>query len=358
MVDREKALKQIKLKLPRAGIDALLVSDKSNITYLTGFYSTGSLVLITKKGMPAYFIDRMNRTLADKMLRGMDLRTVTAKSPIEKSLAGFIREIKAKRLGYDSEDISAASYERLSDLLPGIKLVAKVNRLPVCDIVRDMRKIKKTAEIKTIRKAAKDTVRIWNEVRKDLKTGMTEQEIASMINVAIHRKGYSNSFTPIVAIGENTAYPHALAMGRRLKKREHLLVDFGIRLGGYCSDLTRIWAGGRIVRKIEELKKHVLEAHDRAIKRIKPGVRISSLVKDSNTYFISNNLGAYILHGLGHGIGLDVHEAPFLRENSGQKLKEGMVITIEPGLYIPGLGGIRIEDMVLVTKNGYEVLTR
>ena len=236
--------------------------------------------------------------------------------------------------------------------------MVRTKGLRASDIVRDMRKTKKAGEIKTIRKAAKETVRIWREVKRHLKTGMSEREIASMIDVAIHRKGYSNSFPTIAAIGENTAYPHALAMGRRLKRGDHLLVDFGISLGGYCSDLTRIWAGGRIVRKIEELKKHVLKAHDRAIKRISPGVSTGSLVKEANRYFKDNNLGAYIYHGLGHGIGLDVHEAPSLRENSAEKLKEGMVVTIEPGLYIPGLGGIRIEDMVLVTKNGYEVLTR
>ena len=147
-------------------------------------------------------------------------------------------------------------------------------------------------------------------------------------------------------------------MGRHLKKDDHLLVDFGIRVNGYCSDLTRIWAGGRIMRKIAQLRKHVRKARDQAIKKIKPGLSVGKLAKEANKYFKNNNVNKYIYHGLGHGVGLDIHEPPFLRDDSREKLKQGMVVTVEPGLYIPGIGGIREEDMVLVTKGGCEVLTR
>ncbi|MFQ5952727.1 MAG: M24 family metallopeptidase [Candidatus Omnitrophota bacterium] len=345
-------VKKVKSRISRENLDALLVIEKCDIVYLAGFYTPSVAMLVTRKGPPVYFVDPMNRALVDKVLKGANLRIMTVSKSATRAVAEFIKDSRIKRLGYNGDVLSVSDHKKLTRLLPNVRMKSA----PF--VIREVRKIKTPDEVRVLRKAARDTVRIWREVKKRIKTGMTEREIAAMIDVKVRERGYENSFPTIAAIGENSAYPHAVPVGRRLKKDEHLLVDFGIKLNGYCSDLTRIWAGGRIMRKIGQLRKHVHTAHDRAIQRIKPGVNIGALVREANIYFKNNNLGEYVCHGLGHGIGLDVHEAPFLRDGSREKLKEGMVITIEPGLYIPGLGGIREEDMVLVTKKGCEVLTR
>ncbi|MGD2278641.1 MAG: Xaa-Pro peptidase family protein [Candidatus Omnitrophota bacterium] len=344
-------LKRIKARISRIGMDALLVSDKSDIIYLTNFYSQGVMVLVGR-GKPLYVIDPMNKALAEKMLKGKKLEVVEAKGSIIDTVADLVRDKRIRKLGYNSESLASSAYEKL------IRLKPKVRLKPASFVIREIREIKTPEEIRKLRKAAREAVRIWREVKRSVKAGLTEMEIAALIDVHIRRRGGENSFPTIAAIGSNSAYPHAVPMGRRLKNNEHLLVDFGIKLNGYCSDLTRIWAKGRINRKIQELQKHVRKVHDLTIKKIKPGTSIEALVNGSDRYFKNYSLSKYICHGLGHGLGLDVHEAPFLGSGSRERLKEGMVVTVEPGLYIPGVGGVRIEDMVVVTKKGCEVLTR
>lgn len=354
---KEKAIKGIKAKISRIGIDALLVTGQNDIIYLTGFYAPG-VILITRSGPPTYFVDPMNKTLAEKALKGQKLQISAVKGSIDGSVASFLKDRKLKRIGYDSRVLSVADYLRLTSRLPKARFLSEVKKCPVDSIIQDLREIKKAEEINILRRAARATSSIWRQVKKDIRPGMSERSIASMIDVRVRGLGYENSFPTIVAAGENSAYPHAIPMGRRLKKGEHLLVDFGIRHQGYCSDLTRIWADGRIGRKIRLLKKHVRIVQDKVIEKLKSGVSAGALAREANLYFKNNNLGDYVCHGLGHGVGLDIHEAPFLKETSRERLKEGMVVTIEPGLYMPGVGGIRLEDMVLITKNGYEVLTR
>ena len=186
---------------------------------------------------------------------------------------------------------------------------------------------------------------------------MTEKEIGKLVDMCILDAGCTNSFPTIAAVGANTAHPHAVPTERRLKKNEHVLVDFGLRYKGYCSDLTRTWDNGRIDGQIRDFRKSVLKAQKAAIKMIKPGVMIGTLARESYNILNIVSKGEFILHGLGHGVGLEVHERPFLRMASTERLKKGMVITVEPGLYKEGLGGIREEDMVVVTEKGCEVLT-
>ncbi|MBD3296052.1 MAG: M24 family metallopeptidase, partial [Candidatus Omnitrophica bacterium] len=155
----------------------------------------------------------------------------------------------------------------------------------------------------------------------------------------------------------NTAFPHAVPTRRRFERDEPLLVDFGMRSGGYCSDLTRVYYKGRIDRKIRRLRDAVLRAKEAVITRVKPGVSIATLVRTVNEVFAREDCSRYALHGPGHGVGLDVHERPFLRAGDRSRLRSGMVFTVEPGLYIEGVGGVRVEDMVCVTPKGCEVLS-
>lgn len=345
--------------MPNSGCDAFLITGQHDIYYLTGFFSGRSaMILLPAKGRPVYLVDSLNEDLARKMLKGIEIDLAACAesrqrtAPFKRELVKCVQDMRIKKLGIDEDNLPASIYKDLSKTGKNLKL------RQVSDILGGMRAIKSEKEIKIIRKAARETVRIWKEIKKHLSPGVSERELATMLDVRIRGGGYGNAFPTIAAAGKNSAYPHAIPTGRKLHKGEHILVDFGIRLNGYCSDLTRIWAKGRINRKIRELEKFVNIAHDRTIKRLKSGANTGFLVKSVNKFFADNNLGNYIRHGLGHGVGLNIHEMPFLKETSREKLKKGMVITIEPGLYAPGLGGVRKEDMVLITEKGCEVLTQ
>ncbi|MFH1552113.1 MAG: Xaa-Pro peptidase family protein [Candidatus Omnitrophota bacterium] len=351
--ERNALLGHIGRKVSSSKLDALLVSDGKDVQYLTGFFSHGAEILITKKGRAFYFIDSMNETLARKELEGVNIEGIISGSVFH-AIKEFMRDKKIKRIGVNEKNLSVREYNLLKSCRKGLQTVDASGMLP------DMRESKKDFEIQILRRAAKETTRIWRDLRKNIETGMSEKGVATMIDTCLRSRGHENAFPTIAAAGKNTAYPHAIPSSKRLGTGEHLLVDFGIRFNGpngYCSDLTRTWPNGRINPQIRDFRRYVRESHDLAIKRIKPGLSIDALSKGINIYFNNNKVGRYVLHGLGHGIGLDIHEAPFLREGCAGRLRKGMVLTVEPGLYKTGLGGVREEDMVLVTATGCEVLT-
>jgi len=348
----------IKRKLSLFKIDALLVSSPVNIRYLAGFFTHGALILVPAEGAPVYFLDGMNKTLGKKFIKAKGLYIVSSEKSPARNLTDFLKSKGIKKLGLNDKNVTLERYNDLLKFLPGLKITSSAKHVNFSSILEGIREIKTASEIKIIRKAAGETVRIWKKVSRCITPGMTEQKIAGMIDTEIHARGYETSFQTIVASGENTAYPHAVPTTRRFKKNEHLLVDFGIKAEGYCSDLTRTLYNGRINPQIEDFRKFVSEAQKEAIKKVKPGVLLSSVAEGINKLFIRRGVREYILHGAGHGVGCEVHEEPFFRKNSKKRFKEGMVITIEPGLYKAGTGGVRFEDMVLVTEKENEVLTR
>ncbi|NQT32296.1 MAG: aminopeptidase P family protein [Candidatus Omnitrophica bacterium] len=355
---KKQATRKIKAKLARTGLEALLVSGPFNVRYLTGWHSSGILLLVRKKGQPILIVDSMNKTLAEDKLKGLDLDITTASRSILQRLAEYLRSEKIKKVGFSGEDLSVSNFNRLTRLAPGVRFIEKAKSLEVSSILKDLRKIKNPREIKILKKAARETVSIWKSIKRNIVAGLSEKKIASMVDGLVRSKGYENSFPTIVAIGENTARPHAIPTDRCLRDGEHVLVDFGIRYKGYCSDLTRVYYNGRISGQIEDFRRIVQKVCKFAIGGIKPGIKVSTLVSKSETFFDDGDAGEYVLHGLGHGLGLEIHEMPSLNKKSPGRFAEGMVITIEPGLYKEGLGGIREENMVLVTKKGCEVLTK
>ncbi|MFH1395145.1 MAG: Xaa-Pro peptidase family protein [Candidatus Omnitrophota bacterium] len=358
MISADGVLKKIEKKIYKSNVDALLINDSVTIKYLTGFYSSGAFLLISKKEEPVYFVDSMNASLAEKPLKNKKIFCIIAHGRVINALMFFLKDKKIRKLAFNDKDISVREYEMFLHMNAGIKLTEFIGNIAVSDFIDGLREIKTEKEIAIIRQAAKKTVQIWKEAKKRIKPGFSEKQIAAMIDMMILGHGYKNSFPTIVASGENTAYPHAVPTEKKFKKNEHLLVDFGIILKGYCSDLTRTLYNGRINPQIEVFKKNVLEAQKKAIKSIKPGVSLARVSKEIIHFFKNKKLDNYVLHGLGHGVGRNVHEAPFWRYNSPKRFKKGMVITIEPGLYMRNSGGIREEDMVLVTDRGCEVLTK
>ena len=348
--ERNNFLRNACGSVERSRLDAFLLTEKHDIAYLTGFFSEGAALLLAPNAKPIYFIDRMNDGLAEKMLKKIGVRILPG--VISDEIIGELNKTRYRRVGIDADNMVLSLHDKL------IKNIKKAGIKPAVSIIRDMREIKTVNEIVLLKKAARTTVKIWNTVKKEIRPGITEKAAAGMIDTLIHKNGCPNSFSTIAAFGRNTAYPHAVPTLASLKEGEHGVFDFGLRFTGYSSDLTRVWVKGRINRKILELQKEVIALHDRAIKMVKPGFPIARLAEYADKFFIDKGLGKYIKHGLGHGVGLDIHERPFLRIKSDKVFKEGMVLTIEPGLYAAGLGGIREEDMILVTKKGCEVLTQ
>ncbi|UCD55613.1 MAG: M24 family metallopeptidase [Candidatus Omnitrophota bacterium] len=215
-----------------------------------------------------------------------------------------------------------------------------------------------SAKIKNLTKAARITKNIFNAVSKKVKPGVRESEITREIDNIIKKKGLKPSFRTIVASGPNAAKPHAKVTERIIKHNDMVVIDFGVIYKSCHSDMTRTVIIGKIDAKMKKLYKIVETAQRMAIKKIRPGLKISDFVSDIYGYIRKAGMGKYILHGLGHGIRKKVHEAPRLTEKNRRRLRKGMVITIEPGLYIKQKGGVRIEDMVLVTEKGPKVLTR
>jgi len=350
---RKQAYARIKKMLSGMGLDALLVSAGNDVIYLTGFSPTPpAMLLIPRKGTPAYLIDPMNGALAGKMIRGLGgHEKVLVEKDTYGALASLINKSNIRKLGINENSLSARAYRMLTGA------IKRLRPEDASSLMGELRELKDRREISLIRKAARETVKIWKEFTPGIRTGMTEIQMRAALESIICARGYTCSFPPIVATGKNTAYPHACPTSRRLHRGEHVLVDFGIRVSNYCSDLTRTWDNGRINRQLRDLRRSVLEARDRALKDIRDGVNAGAPASKVNKYFEDIGFKRFVRHSLGHGIGLSVHESPFLRETSPEKLKKNMVVTVEPGLYSEGMGGMREEDMVLVKDKGCEVLT-
>lgn len=351
--DRKVFCARVSRELRRAGLDALAVTSEAGVIYLTGFYCEGAIVLAARGSSLVYLVDQMNYTLAAKALKGLGITLMTAPGDKIAILGDILKTKNVRKLGVEEDTVTVRLYGRIKTGLKGIKLSDASGILLKC------RSIKTPGEISLIREAAAETVSIWRSVSRKIRPGMTELRVASLIDVTIKERGYQNSFPTIAAAGPNTAYPHAIPTGRAIKNGEHLLVDFGIRFQGYCSDLTRVWGNDRIMRNFGLIRRHVNIIQGLTIKKIKAGVSVKSLADEANLYFEKNGLSKFVCHSLGHGVGLDIHEAPSLSSNAtGQRLESGMVVTVEPGLYVPGEGGYRVEDMVLVKDGGCEVLTQ
>jgi len=283
-------------------------------------------------------------------------------------LGKFLTDEKIRRLGFEAGGVSIKRYKEME------KAFRRVGLVPLDGLVEEMRIVKTEEEVSLIRKSAQICVAAFRFIKKRIRIGMKERIIACQLEYFMKKRGAEKpSFEIIVASGENTAYPHHQTGERKIRSGDCLLIDMGCVYKGYCSDLTRplfldiiMNNPGEGIRatlpfefkgKYKKIYQVVRKAQRAAIEKIRPGVKCSSIDSAARKAIARAGLGDYFIHKTGHGVGLDVHELPWVEENSKQVLKAGMVLTVEPGVYIPGFGGMRIEDMVLVTKKGYEVLT-
>jgi Xaa-Pro aminopeptidase len=340
----ENRLDRLYRSLKQEKTDSLLVSNLTNIRYLTGFSGSYGFLLIKNRDAFLY-VDSRYYEMAGKEAKGVKVRLLDEKWYLQ------ILNFHIKNLGFEAESVHYDVYSEWQKKFKGIRL------LPTKGIVERIRMIKEPEEICSIKASVKFTDQLVSSLK--IKSGIFEMDLCRDIEYRMRNVyGANPSFNTIVAFGKNSSMPHAVPSKKRLNKNEIALIDMGMFCNGYSSDLTRTFFVGRITEKFRRVYDIVLRAQRMAIDKVKPGVLVKDIDLIARNYIKDNGFGEYFGHSLGHGVGLEVHEAPRLSWKSESVIEEGMVFSVEPGIYLPGWGGVRIEDLVLVTKNGYEVLSK
>jgi len=342
---------KLRTMIRRAQVDAILVTDFTNVTYLTGFTGDDSYLLVTADGA-TMISDMRYSTQLEEECPDIELVIRGPGESMLSTLAGVIQIGRFDRLGVEAGSMSVTLWHSLAAELTKTKLVTTDG------LVEKLRIVKDKDEIDATRLACRLGRRTFEAVRALLKPEMTELDIAAEFEYHARRFGAQGlSFKPIIAVGPRSSLPHARPSTGKLGDGEFALFDWGVVADLYMSDLTRILVTGRISPKLKKLYGVVLRAQLAAIEAIRPGATCEEVDAVARKIITKAGYGEAFGHGLGHGLGLAIHEAPRLARNQKMKLRPGMIVTVEPGVYFPGWGGVRIEDDVLVTRDGHEVLT-
>ena len=330
-------------------IDALVVSALPNVRYLSGFTGSNGLMLLWPGGSTLFTDPRYAIQASQEWAGSVKI----ARQPLALEAARFIQRKKWKRIGFEKTGLTFEGYQTLKDELPmGSSLK------PVGAAIEELRAIKSPEEIEKIRRSVVLNSQAFEATVRRIKAGDSEAEIAAELEYQMRRRGAQHAaFETIVAAGERTALPHAQPTGRRLANNELLLIDMGASLDGYASDMTRMLFLGRPGTAVRSMYRAVLEAQLEATASVREGVTAQHVDRAARRVLKEHGLEKAFVHSTGHGLGLEIHEPPRIGKKDRTPLKAGMAITIEPGAYLQGIGGIRIEDTVVVTRNGCEVLT-
>ncbi|MEQ8208334.1 MAG: Xaa-Pro peptidase family protein [Lacipirellulaceae bacterium] len=342
---------KLRRRLKKEGLDALLITNFVNVTYLTGFTGDDSYLLVTSDHDIVISDPRYTQQLETEC-PDVELQIRQPGEKILDDLAKIVKKHKAAKLGFEASSLTIATHAAIEKALP------KVSLEPTEGWVEELRMIKDRDEINATRRACEMARRAMEVVRAKITPETKESDIAADLEFQARRFGGKGlSFTPIVGVEERAALPHGTPTERRIEDAEFLLIDWGVNEGLYMSDLTRILTTGKVSAKLRKLYNIVLKAQLAGIAAIKPGAICQDVDAAARKVIEKAGYGKYFGHGLGHGTGLEIHEAPRLAKNQQTELKPGMIVTVEPGIYFPEWGGIRIEDDILVTKNGHEVLS-
>ena len=336
--------------LHRRGLDAFWCTDPANRRYLSGFTGSAGALLIHASGQ-WLFTDSRYTAQAKQEAAGFDV-VECAGGEAAARLAAACRDAGVRRLGFEEDVVPVVEYSRMRELLGG-----DIELIWAGDILQAMRSVKTQGEIERIREAAAAADSVFEQICDFVKPGLRERDVALRIDCLLREKCGATAFETIAASGPNSAMPHAKPGERKLRTGDALVLDFGAVCGGYCSDMTRTIFIGAIDNTLKTVYNVVRNAQETAL----AGIRADMACRDADALARSvveaAGYGKNFGHGLGHGVGLDVHEAPRLSPASDGVLKEGMVVTVEPGVYVEGTGGVRIEDLCVVRKDGLENLT-
>lgn len=336
-----------KLLLSKLELDALFVSNPHNVRYLSGFVEgKDAKIVITCAGVT---LITDGRYLVEAGQQRFPHRILLKRSEMNQLLGEFFQG----RVGIEADHLSVATLESFKKDFPTLEFVSTTG------VFENLRKRKTPEEIAQIRRAAELTDQGFQHILSFLKPGVREIEVALELELFLRKNGSEGlAFGTTVASGERSAMPHGGASERKIQHGELVTLDFGCVIGGYCSDMTRTVAVGTISNELRSIYRAVLEAQTLALEAVGPGKRGQELDALARNHLASRGYGEYFTHGLGHGVGLFIHEGPSLSQTSEDTLEAGNIVTIEPGVYIPNMAGCRIEDLVLVTENGHEVFSQ
>lgn len=333
-------------------LEGILFFTPENIRYLTGF-SGSEGYLLTRENENLLMVDSRYLLQAQEETQEdtMACRIALLENGV-KGLRGHISPLGLRRVGFEAQGITVALFEQLLGTMQGVGLV------PLKEELARLRGVKTREEIVAIREAILIAEGAWKKVLEMVRPGVQEDEVALELEYHMRKGGSEGvAFDCIVASGIRSALPHAKPTPRSLEAGDLLLFDFGSRYKGYCADESCTVVLGRATEEQRRIYGIVKDAHDQAIEHVRPGIRLAEIDTAARRCIAEAGYGAHFGHGTGHGVGLAVHEWPTVGKDSQDVAEEGMICTIEPGIYVPNWGGVRIEDMVLVTHDGCEVLT-
>ncbi|WP_408954663.1 M24 family metallopeptidase [Natroniella sp. ANB-PHB2] len=343
-------IEKLRVKLKKEKIDALLVNDPANRRYLSGFTGTAGSLLITQQD--AMLVTDFRYT-EQAEVEAADYEIIEFNDSKLEMLSQLINEQQIEILGFEAEHETYDQYLKYQDKLD---LELKATK----GLVKEIRKVKDQTEVTKIKEAVQITEEAFFEIQQSLQPGVIERDIAAELEFLLRKKGASGkSFDFIVASGKRSALPHGVASEKEIEVGDLVTIDFGCLYKGYCSDMTRtVVVGDGPTKKQKEVYYTVLEAQQESLKGIKAGVKASDVDQVARDIITKASYGDYFGHGLGHSVGLEIHEGPRLSPKDDTVLEPGMVLTVEPGIYLPDWGGVRIEDIVVVTEDGCQVLNK
>ncbi|AOT68166.1 M24 family metallopeptidase [Geosporobacter ferrireducens] len=344
----EIRIAKLRKLLEEMKLDSALIYKPENRRYMSGFTGTSGYVFITTD--KAYFItDFRYVEQAAVQCKGYEILQHSSEKTLYQILEGF----PIQHMGFEGDFVTYQEYKELTEKLPRIAFESLGSTLEKLRIIKD------DQEIALIEKAAKITDEAFSHICRYIKPGVTEWEIALELESFMKKKGASaTSFDSIVASGKRSSLPHGVASDKMIETGDFVTLDFGCVYQGYCSDMTRTIVVGKASEKQREIYTIVLDAQLKALAFIKPGVTGIEVDRVARDIISAKGYGAYFGHGLGHGVGLEVHESPRLSPLGKDVLQPGMIVTDEPGIYLPDFGGVRIEDLVLVTETGHRTLSK
>ena len=341
-------IKSLREKMKLIGIDGLIITNPINIFYMVGTKAEGIFLVTDKENVlltDARYIEEVNKsiTIGDQIIV-YDITNIS-----EEDYLAFFAD--CSKIGIEENHITYAKYQTY------VRKFRLKEAVETNNIIEKMRMVKDEDEIAKIRRASEINDNCFRHLTEYIKVGMTEKEISLEIeNYFINNGADGVAFETIVASGENSSKPHAVPTDRRIEQGDAIVIDFGAKYKGYCTDMTRTIFVGEVDESIKDLYNFILGCQERVTNKIKDNAEGKLIAKGLESEFNARNQS--MIHALGHGVGLDVHELPIISEKACFTLKENMVVTNEPGIYVPGRFGIRIEDTILVNKMSSEVLTK